>query len=145
MIIAFTGTRKGMTLLQKQKFRHLILTARMTAFLNGCAIGADQDALASISLYPKIRLELYPGDQNQFKRAEIWVEEYRWPNYIIHTVQPYLKRNKAMAEACEHLIATPAENVEVRRSGTWATIRYAGAAGKMRTIIFPDGSIEFNP
>ena len=40
-------------------------------------------------------------------------------------------------------IACPAENKEVMRSGTWATIRYAKRIKKPITIIWPDSGVTY--
>jgi predicted Rossmann fold nucleotide-binding protein DprA/Smf involved in DNA uptake len=37
------------------------------------------------------------------------------------------------------MIATPHSYVEIGRSGTWATVRYARKAGKPIYLILPDG------
>lgn len=56
----------------------------------------------------------------------------------------YIPRNHAMVDEIQELFATP-DGEERLRSGTWSTIRYARKRLKMVTIIYPDGSLEFNP
>ena len=48
----------------------------------------------------------------------------------VHGVRPYLDRNRDIARACSVLIALPETLVEVQRSGSWATVRYAREYGK---------------
>jgi hypothetical protein len=55
----------------------------------------------------------------------------------IRVPRPYLKRNHDIVSACELLIATPKGHREQRRSGTWATIRFAGRNGVEVLIIEP--------
>jgi hypothetical protein len=50
-----------------------------------------------------------------------------------------LERNTEIVKACDVLIATPKEQDEVLRSGTWATIRRARKYDKKLAVIFPDG------
>ncbi len=53
--------------------------------------------------------------------------------------EEYLIRNANIVRATEYLIAMPAHHSEVRRSGTWATIRSARRQGKTTYIIDPGG------
>ena len=48
-----------------------------------------------------------------------------------------------VAEGVNGLIAAPGGFVEERRSGTWATIRYARQAGRRIWVVKPDGSVSF--
>ena len=53
----------------------------------------------------------------------------------------YLDRNHDIVDQTDLLIATPKENTEVLRSGTWATIRYAKKINKPTWIIETNGNI----
>jgi hypothetical protein len=55
----------------------------------------------------------------------------------------YLVRNREIVDACETLLATPADMTEQLRSGTWATVRYAKLRGKPVLLILPNGNREF--
>lgn len=57
-----------------------------------------------------------------------------------YTPAPPLHRNRMIVALASHLVAMPA-GLEIRRSGTWATIRYARKAGIPITIIWRDGTI----
>lgn len=141
IILGFTGSRKGMTVAQRSAFNGLLISAGMKTFLNGAAIGADREALEVIKQYPKVVVELYPGD----RRQELYAVDYaidRGSGVILHAPLPYLHRNRIIANRCDYLIATPEQAVETRRSGTWATIRYAQDAGKKISIIEPDGVVR---
>lgn len=52
---------------------------------------------------------------------------------------PYLARNRVIARDTAFLVAMPTEPDEQRRSGTWATVRYARALDHPVFIIRPDG------
>lgn len=50
------------------------------------------------------------------------------------------KINRDIVAETDELIATPKGFQEERRSGTWATVRYALKARKPVTVIWPDGA-----
>jgi hypothetical protein len=58
----------------------------------------------------------------------------------------YLVRNRDIVDASQVLVATPGGFQEKRRSGTWATVRYATCGlspnVKCAQIIWPDGEME---
>jgi hypothetical protein len=55
--------------------------------------------------------------------------------------KPYLSRNKDIVLETELLIATPGEEEEQIRSGTWSTVRYARSLKRMINIVLPDGRV----
>jgi hypothetical protein len=52
-----------------------------------------------------------------------------------------LDRNGDIARTTEELIATPAQQKEIRRAGTWSTVRRARPAGGNITLVLPDGTV----
>lgn len=146
-IIAVTGTRKGMTQLQKYWFL-TILPNCPDELMHGGAEGADEDAdtlfgafeafgslAAQTALYKKV--SVYPCNEARFS---YWLKKPE-PR-IINQILPPLVRNELMVKRCSFLVATPASQFEQIRSGTWATIRYARKTKKPGAIVFPDGRIE---
>jgi hypothetical protein len=133
--IGFTGTQRGMTDPQKRAFRSLIVAALdegKSEFHHGCCIGADTDA-HKIAADLKIKIIAHPPIVKTKQTLDLLADEFRPP-------APYLDRNHAIVDQTEFLIATPGENNEVIRSGTWATVRYAIKQNRDVIIIFPDGS-----
>jgi predicted Rossmann fold nucleotide-binding protein DprA/Smf involved in DNA uptake len=57
-------------------------------------------------------------------------------------LRPFLRRNRDIVDACQLLIVAPGEEAERRRSGTWATYRYARTVGRALLVVFPDGRTE---
>jgi predicted Rossmann fold nucleotide-binding protein DprA/Smf involved in DNA uptake len=57
-------------------------------------------------------------------------------NEILLPLDP-LVRNKVIVNISDVILATPFEDKEVMRSGTWSTIRYARKVGKTPIIILP--------
>lgn len=56
-----------------------------------------------------------------------------------------MQRNDAIIAACTLLLACPSGFESEIRSGTWATIRHAGKAGRTTLIVWPDGDVEVRP
>jgi predicted Rossmann fold nucleotide-binding protein DprA/Smf involved in DNA uptake len=82
---------------------------------HGAAVGADQHA-AHVAALLGFRLTAHPA-----------------------TAGRELARNREIVAACDVLVATPATEREVLRSGTWATVRYARQAGKPVLLLPPNG------
>lgn len=61
---------------------------------------------------------------------------------IIMPAKPYLDRNRDIISSIRYLTAAPDGFQEKRRSGTWATIRYAKKVGVPVFIVYPDGSVD---
>ena len=113
MTVGFTGTRKGLSTRQKTQLHEVLWWFMMCigsgpmVFVHGGALGADTDA-----------------------SHEAWKQ-----GFVIRAIHPRqgespLVRNREIVAACDVLIAGPETDKEVQRSGTWATVRYARAAGK---------------
>ena len=64
-------------------------------------------------------------------------------NNVTHAPKNYLDRNHDIVDVSRILIATPATEHEVLRSGTWATIRYARSLNRELCIIYPDGKVRW--
>jgi hypothetical protein len=136
MKIGFTGTQRGMT--QKQKETFTILFDKICSnnivneFHHGDCIGSDKDA-HMIVMNKNIPIIVHPPLRPQ-KRAFC-------ENAVrILPKKEYLIRNHNIVNATDVLFATPEQYTEELRSGTWATIRYAGKQVKYVYVIYPDGS-----
>jgi hypothetical protein len=132
-ILAFTGTRKGMTKAQRRTLRHHLMTTdkRPTVAHHGRCVGADED-MHDLLLAAKVPVETWPGD----------IEDLRAPCLgaaVDHEPMSCLARNQRIVEACDYLIVAPAGYTEERRSGTWATARAAREMGKPVYVVLPDG------
>jgi hypothetical protein len=112
MIVGFTGTRKGMTHTQRVQVVNILSGLQPDAFHHGGCVGADAEAHA---LADRLRIPT----------------EIRPP-------KPYLERNHDIVDESDVLIATPGQVNEVRRSGTWATIRYARKQDTTVLLVLPE-------
>lgn len=131
MIVAFTGTRKGMTRAQKVTFERTLLALGAEKLVHGDCLGADQDAheIAGLNWIP---VHLRPCDIETQRGYAVGAKK------IFPTERP-LVRNHRIVDDGDVLIAAPSGFKHVLRSGTWTTVRYATRAGKRVTIIWPDG------
>jgi hypothetical protein len=131
-----------MTLSQKLKFDALVSkidSYGIVEFHHGDCIGSDKEAHDSVSalsafLTSSIKVILHPPNKKS-KRAFCLADESCDP-------LPYLDRNQEIVNSVDILIATPAEDKEKLRSGTWSTIRKARKQSKPVFIIEPNGIIN---
>ena len=140
VIIGFTGTQKGMTEEQKRYIGKLLHTSssmyNRLSVKHGDCIGSDSE-FHNMSKREKIKIYIYPSIQGKIdKRA------YCKGAAFITTPRPPLERNRAIVITSSILVATPKEDQEVIRSGTWSTIRYAVNVGTPVIIVYPDGKIS---
>lgn len=143
--VAFTGTQQGMTEEQMESVRgfleRLLRKKKRVVLHHGDCIGADMQAhiiARDLNLY----IEIHPPENPQ-KRANCHL---LGGARVVHAEKEYLARNRDMVDASRMVLATPAGFKEVKRSGTWATVRYA-TSGIVRgishaIIVWPDGESE---
>jgi hypothetical protein len=134
MKYGMTGTRNGMTPLQKDIFLQALLKQpKLDHLVHGDCIGADFDAhKLSRSLSHTVTVRPCDlSDQRAFCNAD-----------IEHPTKKPLQRNADIVNEVRVMFAFPGELKEQLRSGTWATIRLARKSGKLLYIIYPDGSVE---
>lgn len=123
MIVGFTATREGMSVLQKALLVDRLAALYPEEFHHGDDDGGDREAHEIVRKHwPRCCIVLHPPD-NPIHRAFCKADREMPP-------RPYLLRNKAIALCCAELIAAPKTMVEELRSGTWSTIRYARKALK---------------
>lgn len=131
MIVAFTGTRRGMTRYQHEcLFQSLtMLRDEIFAAQHGDCIGSDAQ-FHTICLAFGIQVEIHPCNIPGLRaHCQHSVAESR--------PKPPLERNRVLVDTSEVLIAAPFEAEEVLRSGTWATIRYARKIGRRIIHLHP--------
>ena len=132
MIFGFTGTRDGMTEAQGAALRALLLDLKEAdnEFHHGDCVGADaqaHDIAASLGFFIVVHPPM-SGSKRAYKSGG-----------VVRPALPYLCRNREIVWAASVLIATPKEDAEVRRSGTWSTVRFAQKTSVPLYIIYPNG------
>jgi hypothetical protein len=136
MKVGFTGTRDGMADAQFVRFRQCFSESHAGEFHHGCCVGADEDAALQIadSYALLVKIVGHPSDIASLTSAEAVRRSHQ-----TLPARPALERNRDIVDACDLLIACP-KGPEERRSGTWATIRYARKVGRPVVIVWPDGT-----
>lgn len=143
MKIGFTGTRKGMTDKQRQKFVEVIQRFHDAdpwnfIFMHGDCIGADADAHHEVAQrafvhWTTVSIEIFPPiDDSRRKHCAGDLGP-------VHPPASYDARNKAIVQACDILIAAPDQPEEKVRGGTWRTVRYARTMLKPIVFVYPNG------
>jgi hypothetical protein len=122
MKIGFTGTQKGMTDSQIGELFNVLTSFGGGEFHHGDCVGADIQA-ALIAKEIGYYVVCHPPIKKQ-KRG------YFTHNNKILAPVDYKKRNHDIVDSTDILIAAPQQNIEVLRSGTWSTIRYAKKKSK---------------
>lgn len=139
--IGFTGTQAGMTDPQKQAVRGLLgkISDGDTCVHHGDCVGSD-DEMHDLAWFHGSRIVLHPADIPD-KRAFAHV---RRParSMIVHEPKPPIERDHDIVHVTSVLIATPRLDHEERRSGTWATIRYAWKLERPVYLVWPDGLLD---
>lgn len=130
--VGFTGTRRGLTLLQLRGLRQVLEYLRGRAFHHGDCVGADAEAHAIARSLGYVIVAHPPALQTH--RANMLADR-------MLPSRTYLRRNRDIVDACEILIAAPAGTKEVPHSGTWATVRYARLRGIPIIFLYPKGEL----
>lgn len=135
--VAFTGTSAGLTPEQLSALRLQFFTRAPAELHHGMCVGGDAAAHAMAKRYG-YRVVGHPGLNKRGEPAG------RAPLLGLDEVlpaKPYLKRNRDIVAGASVLFAAPKGMKEERRSGTWATVRYARQAGVPIVLFWPDGSV----
>ena len=142
MKIGFTGTRKGMTDIQKKTLIHELAgykdwIKKLKEHHNGMCKGSDKE------FYYILRKELGYSGKVIFHPSNLKGTTF---NLFCHgqdmilLEKPSLERNHDIVNSVKVMFATP-DGQERVRSGTWATIRYAKKKKVETYIIYPDGKV----
>jgi len=128
MKVGFTGTREGMSAQQKEAFALEIMRLNPVEFHHGDCVGADAEAHDIVrALCPDTIIVVHPPLSDK-QRA------FRTGN-IMRELMAYTPRDKNIVNQTDYLIATPKQDKEIVRSGTWMTVRYARKQSKPNKIL----------
>lgn len=131
--VGFTGTVRGMTPEQKEMVYVLLQEMDPEWAHHGDCIGAD----AQFHRLAQLQGILTHGHPpiNQSKSAFCHFD-------MVSEPLDYIVRNHAIVDAVTIMLATPGEEFERLRSGTWATVRYARKTNTDIYVVLPNGSIH---
>jgi len=130
MKLGMSGTQRGLSETRKKQVENFISENDIEEAHHGDCIGADYD-FHQICVESGIKTVIHPPN--------ITVKRAYCKGDIILEPKPFLTRNKDIVNSTDFLIALPATENELLRSGTWATIRAARKLGKSLLIILPNG------
>ena len=131
MRFGHTGTRRGMTKAQMHTLRTLVHEQGhlVTEWHHGCSGKSDE---AGSYIAASLMVPLIIGHPGTARPVGYWDE--------LREAKDNLVRDGDIAREADHLLATPYEDDEILRSGTWSTVRRARKFRTPVTIIFRDGS-----
>lgn len=119
MILGVTGSREGRRDELPVRLFEFMKAKNVTELHHGDCTGWDLQAQI-VAKYLGIRTIAHPPENDRFRAFT--------KSDVILPPKPYLDRNKDIVNAVDFLIAAPS-GPEVRRSGTWSTVRYAKKVG----------------
>lgn len=138
--IGFSGSRRGLTPGQSSAVWSLIEHRSFFGHHGDC-VGGDAafDALCrrapgcyGVVLHPSTLT-----DQRAYCVP-------RYPHDVVRDPRPPLLRDDDLVAECSLLIAAPRSPTPVLRSGTWATVRRARAAGRPVALCLPNGALVYD-
>jgi hypothetical protein len=141
VILGFTGTDVGLTFVQyvnvRSDLHNLVQGLHVEEVHHGDCVGADA-TFDAICVEFWVKRKLHPGldDNGEWKRRA-WCQSDH-----VEQGLPYLDRNRVIVHRSDILWACPREVDEVKRSGTWHTVREARERGVPVRLYLPDGSIR---
>lgn len=137
--VGFSGTRDGMTPVQRDRVLDLILEPEpddglVVEVRHGLCVGADEEVMLSVAPLLRVILVGHPA----FRRGHhLRTKHDSVCDYVLVERSP-LVRNRNIVDATDRLVAAPGPNSR----GTWYTIRYAESKGKRVDIVYPNGKVE---
>jgi len=127
--IGVTGTREGATEWQLKELRSVLFNLKGTEFHHGDCEGVDAQA-AKIAQELGYKIVCHPPESD-YLRAYFPSDESREP-------AGYLKRDRAIVDACDVLLVVPLQMEWQPMGGTWYTHDYAKKQGKPFNVIWPE-------
>lgn len=147
MNVSITATSSGLTLQQHTQFVDLVfaLDEPIDELHHGDCQGGDREIDELVARQGMCSLIIvHPASGSAArKRAFCHVRNWPYPREV-RPDRPPIERNHEMVDSTELTVALPSSYIEQRRSGTWATIRYAIRSGQHLCVIYPDGKEEWH-
>jgi len=134
MILGFTGSQKAPSVEQFDALHELVIRLAPAEAHHGDCIGSDY-VFHHICLELNIPVILHPPID---PKAQAFCEFA----HVVLEAKEYLVRNKDIVNESDVVIACPPTFVELQRSGTWSTWRYASKIEKETYIVYPNGKVQ---
>lgn len=129
MKVGVTGTREGATDHQLNDLRIILRGLNGDEFHHGDCKGVDEQA-AAIAKELGYKIVCHPPNDD-YLRAYFPADEMREP-------AGYLRRDRAIVDACDVLLVVPKQMEWQPKGGTWYTHDYAKKVFKPHHIIWPN-------
>lgn len=129
--VGFTGTQLGASPEQLACVKLLLATLQARKVHHGLCIGADVQ-FHHIARECGLWIVGHPCNLEHKQATNLQCDELR-------PIKRPIVRNHDIVDSTQCLIATPRQDFEVLRSGTWATVRYAHSIGRRVYLIARDG------
>jgi hypothetical protein len=136
--IGFTGTRHGMTPLQRAGVAAILQqVAGAGEFVahHGDCVGADAEFHDLCRELPQSFIVVHPGPLDDLPNQAGRVGDER------RTHLPHMRRNKNIVVTATVMIAAPFELTQQAHGGTWRTIEMVRKAKRPLAIVSPDGAV----
>ena len=136
MKLGMTGTRDGMTVLQRNTFNIHIENAfdcGLKEWHHGDCVGADAETHFIVSCFKSIDIIIHPPIDEKLRAFCLGAKEH-WP------AKSHFARNRDIVVTTDGLIVLPKQMTHQSFGGTWYTHDYAVKIGKPIFIIWPDGT-----
>lgn len=129
----YTGSRTGMTDLQKLSLSKLLTDLRVQELHHGDCIGGDAQA-HEIALSLHLRIVVHPPAEKRYRAFCQGAHEVREP-------KAYLTRNRDIVGETRYLIGASVADRPLSYGGTWYTINYARQF-RDAYVIWPSGAVS---
>jgi len=142
-VVGFTGTSSGMTEAQERTVERILRRVLPEWVVHGDCVGADTDfhrlcERLRAEIDGRFKIRIRPCDHP--KRA--WNEGF---DEIKPVKKPLVRNLDIVADSSDEglVIGTPPTDQEIRRSGTWHTLRRARKVTVPMVVVWPDGSVSW--
>lgn len=139
-MIGVTGPAHGYTDSQLDTMVVMINSPKVSSLIHGGCVGIDCESDAMFERQgvgdhgPFVRTtHVYPTFKGQGLYAKPTFRDI---------ARPPLERNRIIAAKADLLLVIPAQDHEIRRSGTWSTCRYAVKYQTITLVITSDGKVR---
>lgn len=144
MNVGFTGSREGMTDIQREKFTQLIQELKPDRFIQGCCIGSDEDATVLVNyLRPACVIVGRPGKSAKGGDNEFLSQKALSLCHWVMDTKPHFARNRDIVADSNVVIGTPCFCPINKDSmgGTAMTLNHSIKNGRKTFIICPEGKV----
>lgn len=133
--IGVSGTRKGWTDAQKDKFQaYCLITQSISILHHGDCVGVDAQACAFAQSLGIHTISHPPINEDHRAHTE--------GNAIVLQAQKYMQRNRDIVHSVEFMLFVPSDSEMRKTGGTWLTYHASDQMKMPLMLIWPNGVVE---